>query len=583
MFIKNEKGNYNIFIIAMIFLFPLVYNIQGIDFTDTGFALTYFQQIFNDPSSISYFFNIWLTNIIGGVWNSLFGWGGLLSFKIAAVLVSWLIAFFVYRIYSDFFINKTFLLLGILFGLVFYYSARISVIYYNNISMLFLSLAALFMIKGIDKKSRLLLFCAGSAIALTAFARISNILSLSFILVILFDVIIEKKRFSVFFIDCVFVFIGFLASSVLVFIIMSTLGHFNIYIDSLKELFLSPSKSDYTMAEIIVRFCNDWGRALTGAILFFPISVLAVFLKKKIKPLPYKVFSVVLLLAVFLFTWIMRPRIASFILISIGIIAITCILILTLAGNEHKNQKKLALLTILLLSVLSVGSNTGITVGCYGIIFGFPLVFWFWNEMPPVFIDINARKESETVIKTHVSFDYATKRKIIGFFICFYIVLSIPFVFRYIYRDSSQRWKMNTLVNHNMLRGVFTTPQRASAIESLVLELGKYVKENDYLLTYDAIPMTYFLTKTRPYLYNSWPSLYSPSELKKSIDKAQKEHDYLPVAVIAKVLFYQDSWPNSEAVSLDEKQMILSNFLEENKYQVIWENNVFKILLPPKD
>lgn len=78
-------------IAIIIIIFPLLFIWQGLDFTDTGFYLTNYQQIFNDPKSIEYSFALWLTNIIGGLWVKVFGDSlGLLGVNIAGVLVLYL-------------------------------------------------------------------------------------------------------------------------------------------------------------------------------------------------------------------------------------------------------------------------------------------------------------------------------------------------------------------------------------------------------------------------------------------------------------------------------------------------------------
>jgi hypothetical protein len=71
--------------------------------------------------------------------------------------------------------------------------------------------------------------------------------------------------------------------------------------------------------------------------------------------------------------------------------------------------------------------------------------------------------------------------------------------------------------------------------------------------------------------------------LQNSLNKALNEHEYLPVVVLAKVLIITGSWPNSGVNNLDRPEKnrpILFNFLEENEYQVVWENSAFRILLP---
>lgn len=85
------KININIFlspkiIISLIIIYPLLFIWQGLDFSDTGYFLSCYQQVFNDPESISGITFSWLTNIIGGIWVALFGDSlGLLGVNLAGV------------------------------------------------------------------------------------------------------------------------------------------------------------------------------------------------------------------------------------------------------------------------------------------------------------------------------------------------------------------------------------------------------------------------------------------------------------------------------------------------------------------
>jgi hypothetical protein len=166
-----------------------------------------------------------------------------------------------------------------------------------------------------------------------------------------------------------------------------------------------------------------------------------------------------------------------------------------------------------------------------------------------------------------------------------YIAYAVPFTLRNVYRDISLRWWMNSFVDHPMLRGMLTTPERAAAIEALTAELGKQIHPGDILLTYESIPMVHFLTNTQPYLYNPWPILYLPVEFKKYLDKARRERPEFPLAVLAKVETRSSGWPRSGSVNNTETakadRAILRAFFEEEKYEKIWENGAFEIFAPP--
>ena len=93
-FLLNPK-----FILFIIIVYPLLFIWQGLDVFDVGFSLTSYQEIFNDPESVSFSSFLWLTNIIGGVWLLLFGDSlGLVGANLAGVFVTYMTIIFSYLI-----------------------------------------------------------------------------------------------------------------------------------------------------------------------------------------------------------------------------------------------------------------------------------------------------------------------------------------------------------------------------------------------------------------------------------------------------------------------------------------------------
>jgi hypothetical protein len=221
---------------GLLVFFPLVLMLQGIDFTDTGWVLSNYQQIFSDPQSVSYWFHLWLPNIIGGFWNALFGWGGLLSFKIAAVIIFWLTAFCIYGIYKSFFSSK-YILPALLLGMAFHFPSKITVIHYNNISMLFLTFGAAALFFGIEKKARPPIFLSGGVLILAVFARLPNILGMSFVLVLIYARLMEKGSRANLVKDVGFFFLGALTAAVVVIAVMFLIGHLYLYRNAVFDLF----------------------------------------------------------------------------------------------------------------------------------------------------------------------------------------------------------------------------------------------------------------------------------------------------------------------------------------------------------
>jgi hypothetical protein len=426
---------------------------------------------------------------------------------------------------------------------------------------------------------------------LASFARLPNILGISFVLALVYARFMEKQPLTYLVKDMLVFFFGVLATFVVVAIVMFLLGHLSIYRDAVRNLFLGTKEnlSHYGSRTMEKKFFLDWARALFSAGLMLGgfFCVRAVLRKISVS---YSRFFCLVILAIITaaVTW-MKVWSESMVIVYpvIGFATLTCILIIVFAGNEYKKQKLLALMSIFFIGTLSVGSDTGMKVGSYAMIFGFPLLLWYWFELPETRFVVATYQMGKLAKESRINWGRLLRKNVMIFVLVLYAAYSIPFTFRNVYRDNSLRWRMSAAVDHPLLRAVFTTPERAAVIESLLAELERYVKPGDVLIAFESIPLLHFLTQTRPYLYNPWPILYLPGEFDKNLKRARRERQSLPPAVLAKVETRSESWPKNSGLNIAETskadRKLLHNFLEDSRYVKVWENEAFEIFMPPED
>src|SRR6185503_16199319 len=60
---------------------PWLFIWQGLDFTDQGYLLTSYRCFFRHPEVTEDAGSTWLTNLIGAVWDALFGKWGVVSIR----------------------------------------------------------------------------------------------------------------------------------------------------------------------------------------------------------------------------------------------------------------------------------------------------------------------------------------------------------------------------------------------------------------------------------------------------------------------------------------------------------------------
>jgi len=360
-----------------------------------------------------------------------------------------------------------------------------------------------------------------------------------------------------------------------------------LYLGSIRELF-SGSKdelSHYGSNTIEKKFFVDHGRAVAAALtgLAF-LGLYRAALGRLGGRRSVAAGSVVLAAATAAVSWThLWNEAMPVVYLMTGLVYLTAVIILLLPDTDAGITKCAAACAAILLMVLSVGSDTGMKVGAYGLLFGLPLVAKFWLDGP----DVRAifRIEDPTAPADRgFMLALESRRGVFVLVVVIYAAFSLPFLYRGAYRDWALRQNMIHAVDHPLLRGVFTTEDRARAVTEALRALEAFVGPGDELIAFESIPMIHYLTRTRPYLCNSWPILYLPSEFERNLKKAVTAGGKLPPAILAKIQTRNGYWPKSGGVSATETAIkdraILEGFFREKGYRQVWENEAFRILVP---
>lgn len=161
-------------------------------------------------------------------------------------------------------------------------------------------------------------------------------------------------------------------------------------------------------------------------------------------------------------------------------------------------------------------------------------------------------------------------------------------IFNQCYFDEGCRLDKNYRID-SPLATTYTTRKNCEMLNPLLHELQLYVDKNDYLLCFQYSPTIHYLTHTRPYLYNPWIFTYDSEALERKFNKAETEHKKLPVMVRDKSIpphWYEpyDYWDDNNASEnffhKNRKLDLIHSFIARHNYRVVWENEVFQILLP---
>jgi len=135
---------------------------------------------------------------------------------------------------------------------------------------------------------------------------------------------------------------------------------------------------------------------------------------------------------------------------------------------------------------------------------------------------------------------------------------------------------------HPKLAGVWSTPARVSSFESFTIKANSLTEVGDYVLAYNNIPLIYFLTETRPYLRNIWPTLNGRSGVPKLFEAVKEKP--LPKYIFRAITNTQGSqWGHGAVVPPHnsihfEGLKVIDAWVSRNGYEVIWRNKDFLIL-----
>ena len=228
---KERKYVGGAFLIGIVY--RLLMSLQGIDSADLGFCMTFYQNFFRHPEAITFYFNYYLTGLIGGLWQLLFGQFGLLGFRLletgAMTLAIWLL----YRAFLPWLSSARVGAAAVL--LSFLFPSFVITFHYGTLSYLLMAASIYTLSRWLQGGSAGWLTLAGMMIGLCFFARVING---ALIVLLFFPVFWGWKRSRRHALDnAVYFGGGILAGALLVLLTMRLLGHLPYYVEGLAEEF----------------------------------------------------------------------------------------------------------------------------------------------------------------------------------------------------------------------------------------------------------------------------------------------------------------------------------------------------------
>lgn len=579
---KKKPKSYFFFFFSGLVFFQILRIFQGFELCDSGWYSTYYQNIFDAPSTVESNSAYWFTGIIGGAFVKLFPNGGLFSIRLLGV-VNFSALIFTTYLFLRKYIGTIPLYLGLTL-ITLSFVGQPTEFYHNNLSSLLFIFASFSLYSALDKKGYSLFALSGFFLSLNVFTRLPNILDIGIIGII----VIHSYYFKISKMICLkrilYLLFSFTISSLAVLGIMKILGHYDIFIKTLYVLQdISKSTETHGIAKLLrtnfFLYRNVFFSGMGFTFLILAVSLLFSIVYKSASEI-YK--WILLALTVILFLYFIKEQKTIYILYSIPF--------LFLSINIYLMQKEIKILSwmaLFMMVVMPLGSDGAISnFGNYTLWLSIPLCINlpFSDQLKNYLI------KQSILVKTNMFLSFKYFKLLCLVFYFTFISFLLYSDFNKSYFDPGSRLSKTSKIQSEKCKFIFTTPERASIVNDLLIGLKPFVKEGDYLIAYESIPMLYYLTNTKPFLHDSWLVGTGDALFLKKIERVKEEKNKLPLVIRQKFKTIGNfGKPSDEYISdnhlgdkyIGQKQTIIFNrFLKENNYRIIWENLYFVLYSP---
>ena len=541
--------------IVLLMLWQMVIALFGVDLCDTGYYLTFFENIFKAPASVEYNFMYYLSGVAGGVLDALLPEGcKWLAMRVAGVLCNVgcmaLLAWAFRRI-----LPATAVILG--FAVVVASLVQFPYTFNNDLMSALLWVAALTTAyKGLTGGRWWHLLLAGVLVGINTFTRIPNVLAAGVAVMPFVAHYHNKCSWRDCWQQCATMLLGMAVGVVAVIGLMMALDHWDIFRQNMTDLMGvatgSSGEASHNAGGLVVAMLGFYRQCL-----FVGLKMLALWamfwLSRHFIPNRLLRWAAWLLLAGLLiyFMWyqshIMHP------------LWVMCVVGLVWVISKGGKPAVAAWLGLFMLLVFPLGSDGATNNG--GIIawMAAPVAALVWQ-----------------------------RRGNVIFPLVFIAVGLIQTVTVGAYFDGGALWHKTATVNDDRAAFIHTTPERARIINETLPELQRLVQEGDTLLCYGSIPMMNHLTRTVPAIGCSWPELLSADALSARLDSTgdkrpailrQKFNNLGPYWSEASDAYLM-TYPMTDDKFLQQDKMdVLKRWMDAAGYLIVWQNEWFALYL----
>lgn len=554
----------------ILLIYYLLMSLQGFDLTDEGFVLVAYQNFFDDYTYANYMNGMYMTALIGGIWEKLFGFGGWYSFRVfnSLIIVSgYIITCYTLKEYWKYkwWIWTGFLL--VLFNQIIDHGTL--VFHYYTFSAFMNCVIAFLLYRSFKENNLRLLFVSSVVLGLDIFVRLPNLMLciIPFILAY-FSYYYDRNMKDA------FKRIGIINAGIIIGIAFSLLillwnGHIGSYFDSFGN-YTQTAQSTQSGHGIIpmlkVYSRNYFYVLLYMSILAASLGGISLLAKTTLfKGRNLFLYVIAACFMVFIGRVLYTSTLTNQTRITI-LLALAYVLLMFVMVKQHRNKNLIMLvMAFVLISFLQpVGSDGGIgNMGTYSI----------WGLIPTSIVVFMYSLDNITYKKSRRWASLISVSAILLF-------LSISLLkanLQYCCRDEGPRFAKVYRIQSLPKANIFTSKERAEEIDSIMNMCKESLEEGSTTLFALDLPALHYLTHTKPFLKRPWPNLAPIGRLDQMIETAEAS-EASPAFLVRRFSRNNEMSTSNESLArYSYNNKVLDQFIDKNGYRLIWDYGHFYI------
>ncbi|MGN0236965.1 MAG: hypothetical protein ACI4AK_02600 [Lepagella sp.] len=478
MRVDEKRWRGIVLMVAALLQLPVLF--CGWEVCDSGFYLTFYDNIFSHPEGVSYNFMYYLSGVVGGVVTLLTG-GGLFAMRLLGMAANLLSIYLLLQAARDV-CSRAAQLCGVIMVCVGIWLSPLA--FYNDTMTATLAMLSLALtLRGGSWGVTL----GGMAAGVNVLTRLPNVMEVFFVLLLLFTRREKRRR------DVLLWLGGWLVGVSAMIGLAAALGHLDLLgatITDLREMAGSQSsESTHSLTTLIGAQIGAWKEIGMVAVSLLIAHYMATRITR---------FSVILL-PVKVVLWVVGSVLGVYILLHHDIV--TDLAAISVAGcllcwrRELRDVRIVAIAGLLMMVILPMGSDNGI-YNAGSIV--------LWMAIVPAMEGLRRTAGRYVVVATML------------------IIIGMGGVKAWqggFYFDDTPLEEMTATPGYRGTEYILTSAARAGRIRAITGAIAPYVSPGDTLLVYGSAPMLNHLTGTVPAMGCSWPELMTPKMLDKKLQQ----------------------------------------------------------------